>query len=697
MLLLRQNWTLQIRQLLSAFILFPPLLAGTCCAQQPAQAAPVQTAPGVFDFDQARPAFTELDGLWRFHTGDDPDGKLGWSNPEFDDSSWPLLRSDTSWSEQGYRHHSGFAWYRFKVILPQNHSQLAIGIPRLLTSYQIFAGGQLIGQFGGLPPHEKVLLGFNQIFSIPAGIASSAHPPSGSPSSGQTLSIAIRVWHLPWFATFLGGGPWQAPRIGELALVNSWKADQNNKSLWQISSANILMLINLLAAITGLALFAARPAEREYLWFGIYELLTGLQHLVGDYPLFGPVPWHAYWLLESVLAEASWLSFLIFVVRILKVRRNWLYWTAIATVVLQFLFMAAAQLAWIQRPAWSLASSLTLVPYFVCILALLFQAARRGVPDARLLLLPVAVCYGSWFTLNLYGIFFATGQTWIQRYFAWFLELTEWPFPISVQAIADLLMLLSIVAILPLRFARTRRDEQRFAAELESARTVQHVLIPEEVPDIPGFSIRSVYKPAGQVGGDFFQVIPIASGTHSGSVLIVIGDVSGKGMPAAMTVSLLVGTVRTLAHYTQSPGEILQAMNQRMLARSGGGFTTCLVLRADPGGTLTAANAGHIAPYSDGFELSMENGLPLGLAAETTYPESTFPLPAHAQLTLVTDGVVEAHGKSSELFGFHRTAAISTQPADSIAQTAQAFGQDDDITVLTLRRHNAPSAVAVSA
>lgn len=179
--------------------------------------------------------------------------------------------------------------------------------------------------------------------------------------------------------------------------------------------------------------------------------------------------------------------------------------------------------------------------------------------------------------------------------------------------------------------------------------------------------------------------------------MIVIGDVSGKGMPAAMTVSLLVGTVRTLAHYTQSPGEILQAMNQRMLARSGGGFTTCLVLRADPGGTLTAANAGHIAPYSDGFELSMENGLPLGLAAETTYPESTFPLPAHAQLTLVTDGVVEAHGKSSELFGFHRTAAISTQPADSIAQTAQAFGQDDDITVLTLRRHNAPSAVAVSA
>ena len=82
----------------------------------------------------------------------------------------------------------------------------------------------------------------------------------------------------------------------------------------------------------------------------------------------------------------------------------------------------------------------------------------------------------------------------------------------------------------------------------------------------------------------------------------MIGDVSGKGMPAAMTVSLLVGTVRTLAHYTQSPGEILTAMNQRMLARSQGGFTTCLVLRLDANGKLTVANAGHLAPYINGSE-----------------------------------------------------------------------------------------------
>jgi serine phosphatase RsbU (regulator of sigma subunit) len=267
---------------------------------------------------------------------------------------------------------------------------------------------------------------------------------------------------------------------------------------------------------------------------------------------------------------------------------------------------------------------------------------------------------------------------------AWFFELTVWPFPISVQDIADLLMLLSIVAILPMRFARTRRDEQRFADELEAARTVQQVLIPVEVPEVPGLAIRSVYRPAGQVGGDFFQVIPIASGPHAGSVLIVVGDVSGKGMPAAMTVSLLVGTFRTLAHYTQSPGEILAAMNQRMLARSNGGFTTCLVLRADSNGTLTAANAGHISPYLSGQELILENSFPLGLAAESNYPERTLPLPPDTQLTLVTDGIIEARSKTGELFGFERTANIATQSAESIAQAAQSFGQDDDITVLTV-------------
>jgi serine phosphatase RsbU (regulator of sigma subunit) len=157
-----------------------------------------------------------------------------------------------------------------------------------------------------------------------------------------------------------------------------------------------------------------------------------------------------------------------------------------------------------------------------------------------------------------------------------------------------------------------------------------------------------------------------------------------------MTVSLLVGTLRTLAHYTHSPGEILSAMNQRMLARNHGGFTTCLVLRFDPDGTIIAANAGHLSPYCDGSEISIEGGLPLGLDGNTTYEESKFELPAGAQVTLVTDGVVEARGKDGELFGFERSRAISNHSAQDIADAAVAFGQDDDVTVVTVSRVGYP-------
>jgi serine phosphatase RsbU (regulator of sigma subunit) len=237
-----------------------------------------------------------------------------------------------------------------------------------------------------------------------------------------------------------------------------------------------------------------------------------------------------------------------------------------------------------------------------------------------------------------------------------------------------------------LRFARSRRDEERLVAELEAARAVQHVLIPDKIPSVPGFSIDCAYKPAGEVGGDFFQILPLPDG----DALVVIGDVSGKGLPAAMTVSLLVGMVRMLALSTQSPAEILAAINQNMMGRTSGGFTTCLILHIKQNGAAIAANAGHGPPYLNGGELRVENGLPLGLDGSAIYRETTFQLAPEGQVTLLTDGVVEARTADGELFGFERVASISAQPAAEIAAAAQRFGQQDDITVLSLTRE--PSA-----
>jgi len=221
------------------------------------------------------------------------------------------------------------------------------------------------------------------------------------------------------------------------------------------------------------------------------------------------------------------------------------------------------------------------------------------------------------------------------------------------------------------------RDELR--AEFEAASEMQHKMV--ALPgDIPGFKVDCVYQPAKQVGGDFFRVIP----EGGGSVLVVVGDVSGKGLSAAMTVSAVVGALRSIPPV--SPAWILNALNSGLVGQIHGGFVTCCVARIGPDGAAAIANAGHLSPYLAGAELSLAAGLPLGLLAGTEYEESHFQLHPGQPLTFLSDGVVEARNKNGELYGFDRTQAISTEPAEKVAQAAQAFGQEDDITVLTLTR-----------
>jgi hypothetical protein len=650
--------------------LFISLIVLGCSSSLRVHAQETTQGPARFNFSQDRDAIAPLKGSWRFQTGDDPDGKLGWAKPDFDDSSWPLLSSNTGWGEQGYQGYSGFAWYRFKVFFPDEHHRWAILLPRLLTSYQVYANSRLIGQFGGMPPDALYVVGFDQLYELPDGIESSDH----------SVTFAIRVWHWPRLPKGTSGGPTSVTRVGELDALRTQQTYDAWGRFWSGSSANVLMLMNLAAASAGLFLFFMRPQDREYLWFGIYELLSGVDHLVLDYYRFHPTPqWIIFWL-DVTLSAGSWLFFLVFIFTILKGRKNWLFSAAVAAPAVTILGEIAQRLGWIGLGTFDFLWASALLFYFCYILALLYQRAKEGAPDAQFMLAPVAVCYLCWFAVIVLTGLAGSGYTWVTRYFHWFFEISRRPFPFSVNDLADGSMLIAVVAVLPLRFARSRRDEERLAGEMESARTVQQVLIPNEIPPVPGLAIRCVYKPAGYVGGDFFQVIPLAGG----GALIAVGDVSGKGMPAAMTVSLLVGTLQTLAQYTQNPSAILSSMNDRLLSRSQGGFTTCIVLRIDPNGTVIVANAGHLAPYLSGQEIEVDNGLPLGIAAGSEYPEAMVTVLPGQQLTLYTDGVVEARSRQGELLGFERAAALSIQAADVIAQTAQAFGQEDDITVLTL-------------
>ena len=158
-----------------------------------------------------------------------------------------------------------------------------------------------------------------------------------------------------------------------------------------------------------------------------------------------------------------------------------------------------------------------------------------------------------------------------------------------------------------------------------------------------------------------------------------------------MLVALIVGAIRTQAASSSQPSAMLGVLNERLRGRSSGGFATCIAMHIDANGTLTLANAGHLPPYLYGTELRLEGSLPLGIQADIEYASETFELARGDRLTLLSDGVVEARNGHKELFGFDRARAISTQSAAEIAELARQFGQQDDITVVTVQRVPVPA------
>jgi serine phosphatase RsbU (regulator of sigma subunit) len=137
---------------------------------------------------------------------------------------------------------------------------------------------------------------------------------------------------------------------------------------------------------------------------------------------------------------------------------------------------------------------------------------------------------------------------------------------------------------------------------------------------------------------------------------------------------------------------LLARLNRQIHDTQDSGFITCLCTRIATDGAVTVANAGHLSPYRGGEEIPVDSGLPLGIAAGIEYSETQFQLEPGDTLTLISDGVVEAMNAQHQLFGFERTRGISTQSASSIASAAQAFGQEDDITVLTVARNPAAAS-----
>jgi serine phosphatase RsbU (regulator of sigma subunit)/ketosteroid isomerase-like protein len=247
------------------------------------------------------------------------------------------------------------------------------------------------------------------------------------------------------------------------------------------------------------------------------------------------------------------------------------------------------------------------------------------------------------------------------------------------------------------------RDRERVEQELMVARSIQQASLPKEVPQLEGWQIAPYYQPAREVGGDFydFHLLP------EGQLGLVVGDATGKGVPAALVMSTTCGMLRLAAQGSSSPGQMLRGVNEVLFPHIPSNmFVTCFYAILDPkSGRLSYANAGHDLPYlhrnGDTEELRAR-GMPLGLMPKMSYEEKETILHSGEAALLYSDGLVEAHDPAGEMFGFPRLRALIDEHgeklslADLLLEELYSFAgerweQEDDITILTLRRSATPS------
>ncbi len=583
-----------------------------------------------------------------------------WADPAFDDSAWPAIINNQI-PQPPFRS-DGYLWIRARILVPAGLAGM-LGIqlfaPQAYPGVrQFFVNGFSVGQYGVFPSNDSACLSPRSLtFALPAGIV----------TPGDQAIVAMRAWNPP--ADRVAYGPYQADfSIDRLSvLTTAAQADLDSAFLAILPSA-IPSLLLFILGITLLAIFR-RAATRDLQFTTIWLITLPLFLILEDLQVARLLPaltTHEWSFLYTVIVipgfwvtpELLWTVF--------RFRDRVVRGFAHATWIV---FLVAGNLVSLPRHPvpwipWLISISLGSLHLFnvICLgadLWALFVSRHNRVIAAGFSLINIT------YLLALAGIP---------------LTLHIGPVAFQSQVAGFVVAGLTITIMLVRRALIGWRAGEQLRSELAAAREIQQQLVPISLPAIAGCSLQAAYMPAAEVGGDFYQVLP----RPDGSTLLVIGDVSGKGLQAAMKGALALGALRALASEMLNPVGLLARLNRELCSTGHDGFITCLCAEMSVGGQLTIANAGHLAPYRNGEELSIESGLPLGIAPDAAYAETTIHVAPADQLTFLSDGVVEAQNAQGELFGFGRTAAISTQPAESIARAAQAHGQQDDITVLTL-------------
>ena len=635
------------------------------------QSAKALLPAATVDLQADRQMITPVSKVWRFAGGDDP----RWADPALDDSTWKLLQPRTPWADQHLALVDNLAWVRFRLRVPAGMPALELLVPRFNKAYQIFADGQLAGQAGALPPEKPVVLSQTpRIFSLPLN---RARPIPGSEL--KEVVVAIRIWQDPKLVRVVPKAVSGDVYAGSPAAIESMFTLTKARTLLASGNDYTQLVISLIVGVASLLLFLL-TRRGLYTWFTASMLLGTLSlplRLVSQHFGWGYMNRvYGY----AVLDFLSVITYTLFVFAAIGVRR----WRLLATLILLLVLAELGLVSFIlgitsQASADGIYFFGTTIPDLI-VLFLLVRGWRARNSFARLLVFPYALGALIGSSGNLGHFLVDLDVPHASLLLTANVEILNAPFAVNLIDVGNAITNLALLAVLVYQFAQSSREEQRLKTALRTAHDIQQSLVPVDIPTLGGLHTEIVYLAAEEVGGDFCQVLP----RPDNSILVVIGDVSGKGLQAAMVGTLAVGALRSMADEEIGPAETLKRLNNVLLRTPNRGFITCLCMVITGAGEVMLANAGHLSPYLDGVEITTLPGLPLGCVPGLEYDQTTFRLPATGRLTLMSDGVAEARSASGELYGFERTQKISSLLAREIATEANRFGQADDITVITL-------------
>jgi hypothetical protein len=695
-----------------ASFLLPAIAAISMVAQGqtvlPPRAAPAQPFAAPITFGEST---VPLYGPWKFQIGDSPVNPVTqaplWSEPGYDDSKWETVdltpRQGTvdpftgnpgyvpGWTIKGHAGYWGWAWYRIQVtIVAKPGDRLALATFGWVDdAYQLFDNGVLLGSSGKFRgPGKPPIAYFTQpaMFELPQ-YRSAAESGTGSIESGAPVTevLAFRVWMGPVRLSHhpFSGGFHYAPVLGERAAIAEKNHTEWLELIQQYAFSGLCSGVFLLLAVVAASLIAFDRSDRVYLWVAAALLLAALRECI-----FSLANWT-----QLVSIREFFLAFEVFIAPLaigvwttvwwkwFQLRRPaWVLKTIATLTVLDMVFeLFGENLIYDIPNSTSLVFHASSEVVRLALLGLLAFVAAKGIREQgregwvvlpAVVLMAFAQFQSELISLHMHGTFFAFGTVFFYS------EATD-------------LALAAVIALLLLRrLALSIRRQRQMALDVKQAQEVQQVLIPKKQAPIPGLAIETVYLPAREVGGDFFQIVQHPT---DGSALIVAGDVAGKGLKAGMLVALLVGAIRTVTDTSFDPEVVLNVLNKRLIRR-GDAQATCLALHIGVDGEATIANAGHLPPYLNGRPLDMEGALPLGIieAAEPSVLRLQFE-PGDT-LLLMSDGIVEATNAEGHLFGFERILEVlrSKITAAGLAAAAQDFGQEDDISVISITRTAAP-------